>query len=185
MNILSDFRHADESSTAERNNPKKAFEHDMLFHHTSPSAIRPGDHLYVWRGLRMVQGIVVRCAGDDPAEIDVVTRNDVNSFHLITCDAFQYVWRLRRVVYEDARLLHWIKISGTSFTEAPRPAEEIVRNALLLLDVAGRDPQRIEKVIMDNFARFCSTTQHDKWRSILVGNGENVGYLHSSRFILF
>ncbi|CAF4303905.1 unnamed protein product, partial [Adineta steineri] len=68
---------------------------------------------------------------------------------------------LRRALYNQSdSYLHTIKIRGTSFSERARPAEEIVQNALLLVDKTNQKPGCLHEIIVQNFAQLCCTIEH-------------------------
>jgi hypothetical protein len=147
----------------------------MLFHHISASDVRPGDHLYRWRRFKLIQGIAVR-PNNDALGIFVVMSIGLNGFRLVTLEEFKGKGILRRVLYDQGdSYLHSIKLTGTSFTEKKRPAEEIVQNALLLLDTNNINPEFIEQFFAYgavNFARLCCITSHEQWRRLLQPNGK-------------
>ncbi|CAF2359835.1 unnamed protein product [Rotaria sp. Silwood2] len=148
----------------------------MLLHNISVSDVRPGDHLYQWRKLKLLQGIAVQL-DDDAPEIYVVMLNKFNKFDLVTLNDFKGKGVLRRVLYDqgDSRL-HRIKLSGTSYIEKRRPAKEIVQNALLLLNTWDINAQFLQKIFIKGFSEFaklCCTINHDCWRNILLGQDDN------------
>lgn len=125
----------------------------MLFHYISTSNVHLGDHLYRWQNGKLVQGIAVR-RDDDTSEILVVTTNGLKGFHLMSLSQFKEKRTLRRVCYDQGdSYLHWMKLSRTSFIEKRRPVEEIIQNALLLLDVDNRNPECIQEFLVNNFAK--------------------------------
>ncbi|CAF1310764.1 unnamed protein product [Rotaria magnacalcarata] len=148
----------------------------MLSHAISVADVQPGDHLYRWRNLKLFQGIAVQ-PNHDNLEIFVVILNDLNSFCMVPVNLFKGKGILRRVLYNQGNsYLHWIKLPGTSYVQKRRPTEEIVQNALLLVDTKNRNCELIENLFVqgfDGFAKLCSTISHDHWRHILLGNDYN------------
>jgi len=146
----------------------------MLFHNIVPSDVHPGDHLYRWRNGKMLPGIAVR-RNDNKSEIFVVMPNGLNNFNLVTLIEFKGRGILRRAIYDQSdSYLHLLKLSGTSFIEKKRPIEEIVQNALLLLDITNRNPQCIQEILANNFAKLCCTLEHGDWRNKLLEYGKEI-----------
>ncbi|CAF0874645.1 unnamed protein product [Rotaria sordida] len=147
----------------------------MLCHNISVSDVRPGDHLYRWHHLKLLHGIAVQLH-DDVSEIFVVVLDKLNNFDLVTLKDFKKKGVLGRVLYDQGDShLHRIKLHGTSHIEKRRPAKEIVQNALLLIYTADTNPQYLQKIFVkdfNNFAKLCCTINHDRWRNILQGDGE-------------
>lgn len=143
----------------------------MLFHHISPSHVRPGYHLYRWRNLKLFEGIAVQ-NDDDTSQIFVVMFDGLNNFRLVTLCEFKGIGILRRVLYDQGdSYVHLIKLSGTSYTEKSRPLEEIVQNALLLFDISNRHPEFIKQFFNNgfgDFAKSCCTISHEDWRNQLL-----------------
>ncbi len=154
---------------------KENYFNKMFFHPICESDVCPGDHLYRWRYFKLEPGIAVQL-NDNPSAISVVTLNGVNTFRLITLHQFKGRGILRRAHYnQDDSYLHRIKLSGTSFTEKRRPREEVVQNALLLLDTANKNPEYIKKLFVNRFADFaklCCTISHEEWCNRLLGSGK-------------
>lgn len=149
----------------------------MLFHRISPVDVQPGDHLYRWRYFKIIQGIAIEQNDGNTVTIFVVIPNEMNSFRLISLREFQGRGYLRRVLYNQGdSYLHPIKLSGTSFIDEKRPAEEVVRNALLLVN-SNINPQFMQQLLTpgtSNFARLCCTMPHEQWRTYLQANGEKI-----------
>ena len=143
----------------------------MLFHHISPSDVRPGYHLYRWRNLKLFEGIAVQ-SNDDTSKIFVVMFDGLNNFRLVTLSKFKGRGILRRVLYDQGdSYVHCIKLSGTSYIEKSRPLEEIVQNALLLLDISSRNPEFIKQFFNNgfgNFAKLCCIISHEDWRNQML-----------------
>ncbi len=146
----------------------------MLFHNIVPSDAHLGDHLYRWRNGKVLPGIAVP-GNDDTSQICVVTSNGLNNFNLVTLSEFTGGGILRRAIYDqnDSRL-HCLKLPGTSFRENRRPVEEIVRNALLLLKITNTNPQCIQEILANNFAKLCCTLEHEVWRNKLLEYGKEI-----------
>ncbi|CAF0836668.1 unnamed protein product [Rotaria sordida] len=149
----------------------------MVCHNISVSEVRPGDHLYRWHHLKLLQGIAVQL-DDDVSEIFVVVLDKLNNFDLVTLNDFKGKGVLRRVLYDQGDShLHRIKLHGTSYIEKRRPAKEIVQNALLLIHTADTNPQYLQKIFVkdfNDFAKLCCTINHDRWCNILLGDDSNV-----------
>jgi hypothetical protein len=147
----------------------------MLLHNISAAAVRRGDHLYRWKNLKLLPGIAIQ-RNDNPSAMFVIMSNGLNTFHLVTLSEFKGRGILRRALYDQGdSYLHPIKLSGTSFIEKKRPTEEIEQNALLLLDTAHRNPERIRELFphgTSDFAKLCCTTSHEQWRNYLQRNGK-------------
>ncbi|CAF1275898.1 unnamed protein product [Adineta steineri] len=151
----------------------------MLFHYIPPSDVRPGDHLYQWQNFRLLQGIAVP-SNNNPTEIHVVILNGLNTFHLVTLKQFTGRKLLRRALYNQSdSYLHTIKLRGTSFSERARPAEEIVQNALLLVDKTNQKPGCLHEIIIQNFAQLCCTIEHKQWRDKWLGDEQNLYLLNN------
>ncbi len=151
----------------------------MLSHRISLSDVRSGDHLYRWRYFKLFQGIAVQ-HNNDTQEIFVVIPNGLNGFRLVTLREFKGRGILRRVLYDQGdSYLHPIKLSGTSFIDMKRSTEEVVQNALLLLNITNINPEYIEQFFVHqvgNFARLCCTMSHEQWRHYLQINGKLFNY---------
>lgn len=147
----------------------------MLLHDISISDVHPGDHLYQWQKLKMLQGIAVPHISHE-SKICVVTSYNLTSFCLVTLENFVGNGVLRRARYDQGEhYLHWIKLPGTSFSEHKRPPEEIVENAFLLLKIANTNLQLIKKLCVHgirDFAKLCCTMSHETLRMNLLRNGE-------------
>ena len=151
---------------------------NVLFHDIASSDAQPGDHLYRWKRFRIFPGIAIQRDDGDSSTMFVLVPNRSTSFHLIPLEDFQGHGHLRRAVYnQNTSYLHSIKMPGTSFTDEKRPAEEIVQNALLLLERNNLNSQCMERLLSigpDNFARLCCTMPHEQWRTYLQANGERI-----------
>ncbi len=153
----------------------KNYFNNMLFHHIFLSDVKPGDHLYRWRHFKLLQGIAVQ-RNDDRSKMFVVMSNGLNTIRLVTLREFKGRGILRRALYDQGDSnLHSIKLSGTSFIEKKISAEEIVQNALLLLDTVNRNPEYVQQLFahgFGDFARLCCTISHEQWRNRLQRNGK-------------
>lgn len=147
----------------------------MLFHSISVSDVRPGDHLYRWRNLKLLEGIAVERNGTG-SPMFVIVLSDPKFFYMVSLDRFKGHGTLRRVLYDQGgNVVNWIKLSGTSYVEKRRPTEEIVQNAHLLLDVNNRNSALMENLFVkgfNSFAKLCSTMSHARWRHILLDDGK-------------
>lgn len=147
----------------------------MLFHYISASDVQPGDHLYRWRNFKLLQGIAVQ-RNDDRSQIYVVRLTDLNGFRLVTLQEFQGRGTLRRALYDQGNsYLHPIKLAGTSFIERKRPVDEVIQNALLLLNMQNFNSEHIKQLFGYNghdFARLCCTMNDEQWRNHLQTNGK-------------
>jgi hypothetical protein len=131
----------------------------MLFNIINTSDVRPGDHIYRYRWFEIQQGIAIRFSKLAP--IFVVTSYK-NTLSLVTLNEFKGGCCLRRVTYKK-KLTHY------------RPPDEIVQNAILLLDWIKTSPDRVRTLFandLSQFARKCCTTVHDQWRNLFRQNQE-------------
>jgi len=139
----------------------------MFFNTVNSSEVRPGDHLYRYRWFRIQQGIAVRFPKLSP--IFVITLYD-DTLSLVTLNEFKGRSSLRRVTYErSAGFLSKIKFSQS------RPPEEIVQNALFLLDRVKTSPDRVRALFandLSQFAQQCCTTVHEQWRNLFHSTQE-------------
>lgn len=126
------------------------------------SDVRAGDHLYRYRWFEMQQGVAVRYP--KLSMIYVVT-NYRNTLTLVTLKEFKGRSCLRRVTYkEDANSMNKMQYNHN------RPPDEIVQNALLLLNGMKTSPDLVRSLLADDlsqFARRCCTTVHEQWLNIL------------------
>ena len=128
------------------------------------SDVRPGDHLhrcrYRWFGIQ--HGIAVRFDKFSPMFVVTTSKKTLHCVPLI-----EFVGRgtlQRSIASRHDRLKQRDALEKPVILR--RPAEEIVQNALLLLDWFKIAPERVRKLLEDDlsqFARRCSTTMHHQW----------------------
>jgi hypothetical protein len=141
----------------------------MLFSNITSSDVRPGDHIYRYRyrWFEKQQGIAVRFPKLSP--VFVVTSYE-NTLRLITLNEFKGRGCLRRAIYDqDNSYTPKTTFFQKSFTVNRRPSEEIVQNALLLLDWIKTSPDRVQTLFandLSEFARRCCTTVHEQWSNL-------------------
>ncbi|CAF4346330.1 unnamed protein product [Rotaria sp. Silwood2] len=132
------------------------------------SDVRPGDHLYRYRWLKIQQGVAVRFP--KLTAIFVVTYYK-NTLTLVTLKQFKGQSCLRRITYKQDNNNY---AKTTKFTHC-RPPEEIVQNAFLLLSLITTSPDRVKSLLandLSQFARRCCTTVHEQWSNIFHPNQE-------------
>jgi hypothetical protein len=125
----------------------------MVFNIINASDVRPGDHLYRYRWFKIQQGIAVRFPKLSPI---FVISSYKNELILETLNEFKGKSCLRRVAYKQK-------------PSTNRPPDEIVQNAILLLDWNKTSPDRVRTLFandLSQFARKCCTTVHEQWQKL-------------------
>lgn len=126
----------------------------------------------------MFQGIAIQRNDGIASTLFVLIPNGSTCFRLVSLKDFQGRGVLRRVLYnQGTSYLHPIKLSGTSYLDQKQPAEEVVRNALLLLEKTNLNSECMKRLLSpgpDNFARLCCTMSHEQWRAHLQANGAKI-----------
>lgn len=136
----------------------------MFYETIRLSDVRPGDHLHRcrYRCFGRQHGIAVRFDKDSPI---FVVKTSKDSLHCVTLLEFVGRGTLQRSI--DGRPDRWeLRSARDKSVISRQPAEEVVQNALLLLDCFRITPERVRKVLEGDllqFARRCSTTAHHQW----------------------
>ncbi|CAF1378420.1 unnamed protein product [Adineta steineri] len=141
----------------------------MVLHIINSSEVRPGDHLYRYRLFNIQQGIAVQCP--TLKSIFVLTSYK-NTLQLVSLNEFKRKSCLRRVIYnENCSCIKKVKYLHN------RPPEEIVKNALLLLDWIKTSPDNVRKLFsndLSQFAQECCTTVHEQWCNLFYSTYEQI-----------
>lgn len=150
-------------NTLQRKNKYQTFLlFQMVFNIINSSDVRPGDHLYRYGWFEIQEGIAVRYP--NLSSIYVIT-SFKNTLRLVTLNEFKGRSFLRRVIYK-----HKTSCIKKMICSQRRPPEEIVQNALLLLDWIKSSPDRVRTLFandLSQFARKCCTTVHDQWHNLV------------------
>ena len=130
-------------------------------HAVSKKDLKPGDHIYVRRtlGLYDHHGIYIGKEGCEVIQFSGTKKSDAR-IESCTVEEFCKGSQLRLVPYNQALLLHAVKMSGTSHYTQSDPVEDVIKRAEYYLN--NPDEWHNYNLLFNNcesFAVYCKTEQ--------------------------